>query len=397
MPADLAAPGEQLLAVLDGADEPLAASEDLHRTLPLLEVLDGTGDLDRLADQIPRALQQFDHLAPRRLHRQAFQLGVGAGRRGRILALPALAPPLDLPHAAVGGEDHPDRQRQLSPPDDVGDVAEGADHHQAGPLVLLDQGVGEDRDRGAEQGRPRGAADELAVAVVVRVGEEGDAGRDQLRPSGLDQQPVAAAEAHPVHRSPGLAVLELGLGDRGAEVDVPEGRRLGLVHVPGDEVSEEGRLGNPLRERPDRRVGHRPVDRETEPAPKLLEGALVLGGQPQAEVDEVGARDVTRRVERLHGGLELRVGGDRGIAPHPVVVLHAPLGRQAVVVPAHRVDDRLAAHPLIARDRVSVGVGEDVADVERSAHRRRRRVDRVHPIGRGFGVKPVYTVLLPAL
>ena len=53
---------------------------------------------------------------------------------------------------------------------------------------------------------------------------------------------------------------------------------------------------------------------------------------------------------RLGRRLEGRIVRQRRIAAHAEVVLHAPLGRQAVVVPAHRIEDGLAAHPLEAGD-----------------------------------------------
>ena len=66
---------------------------------------------------------------------------------------------------------------------------------------------------------------------------------------------------------------------------------------------------------------------------------------------------------RLEAGVVRR----RRVAAHAEVVLDAALGRQAVVVPAHRVEDLLAAHALEAGDDVGVGVAEHVADVQRPA------------------------------
>ena len=54
---------------------------------------------------------------------------------------------------------------------------------------------------------------------------------------------VAAGERDPVVGAGALAVLELGLGDRGAEGDVPEGRRLLGVGLAAGEVVQE----HPLR------------------------------------------------------------------------------------------------------------------------------------------------------
>src|SRR5207253_3361774 len=88
--------------------------------------------------------------------------------------------------------------------------------------------------------------------------------------------------------------------------------------------------------------------------------------------------------------------GQRRVAAHAEVVLHPPLGGQAVVVPPHRVEDLLAPHPAETRDQVRVGVGEDVSDVERSADRGRRGVDRIYRAARD-AVEAVDAVALPAL
>ena len=83
------------------------------------------------------------------------------------------------------------------------------------------------------------------------------------------------------------------------------------------------------------------------------------------------------------GRHEVGVEGEARVAADAEVVLHPALGGQPVVVPAHRVEDRLAPHPLEAGHRVGVGVREDVADVQRARHRGRRGVDGEHPVAGG--------------
>ena len=159
------------------------------------------------------------------------------------------------------------------------------------PLSRSTSGMAHDGDAGAEQRRRRGAADERGVALVVGMGQQGHAGRDQLRAGRVDQRAgaVGRPEADTVHRAGALAVLELGLRDRGLEVDVPERGRLQLVGLPSLQQPQERTLRDALCHRPDRRVGHRPVDGQAERPPQLFEGALVRLGQPQAQLDEVGA------------------------------------------------------------------------------------------------------------
>jgi hypothetical protein len=174
-------------------------------------------------------------------------------------------------------------------------------------------------------------------------------------------------------------VLDLGLRDRGLEVNVPHGRGLDAVDVALLEEVPEGELREGPAARVDGGVLLAPVDREPEPPPERLEGLLVLARQLEAEVDEVPPRDAPRRLlqprprRRIEAEVGLVVGV--GVAAHVVVVLHAPLGREPVVVPPHGVEDVAAAHALVAGDDVGVRVAEDVADVERPRHGGRRRVD----------------------
>jgi len=149
--------------------------------------------------------------------------------------------------------------------------------------------VGLDLDLDAEQRRADGVAEELLVALVVGVGDEGDASRDQLGPGGLDVDGVAVgqAERDAVVGTGHLAILELGLGDGRAEVDVPEDRSVGLVGLAAGEVAQEGALGDLARALPDGGVGHVPVDRQAEGPPEVLEGLLVDGGEAAAQLDEV--------------------------------------------------------------------------------------------------------------
>ena len=151
----------------------------------------------------------------------------------------------------------------------------------------------------------------------------------------------------------------------------------------------------------DGRVGHRPVHRQPERAPQLFEGPLVALGERQAQLHEVGPRDRHRLAIRIQaaprGDREVGVVGDGWVTAHPEVVLHPPLGGQAVVVPAHRVEHLHPAHPLVAGDRVGVRVGEHVPDVQRAADGRGRRVDRVDALARGRAVEAVGALALPHL
>jgi hypothetical protein len=193
-----------------------------------------------------------------------------------------------------------------------------------------------------------------------------------------------------------VAGLELGLRYSRLERHVPQTRRLGRVRLCAREVPHECGLGDRLGVAADGLVVVRPVDAQTEVAPERLELLLVLSGEPHAQLDKVPAADrllvggadalAVGALERRRVPLDVR---QRRVAAHAEVVLDAALGRQAVVVPPHRVEDLKAAHALEPGHDVGVRVGEDVPDVQRARDRRRRGVDRVHLLARAGPVERV--------
>ena len=127
-------------------------------------------------------------------------------------------------------------------------------------------------------------AEQRLVARVVGMGDDRDATGEQLRASRVDQQiaaAVAAMERDLVVRARHLAVFHLGLGDRGAVVDVLQRRRVLLVRLAAGQVAQERPLADALRALADRRVEERPVDGEAEPANQFLEHLLVVVRSPR--------------------------------------------------------------------------------------------------------------------
>ena len=99
------------------------------------------------------------------------------------------------------------------------------------------------------------------------------------------------------------------------------------------------------------------------------------------QLDEVGSahRDEIPTFLRWRGRwLKVGVVRERRIAAHPEEVLDATLGRYAVIVPPHGIEDVLTLHPLVPGDAVGVGVGKDVPDVEASRRGGGRCVDSEH-------------------
>ena len=293
--------------------------------------------------------------------------------------------------STVTPDDHAKVEVEFAPPRDVGGVAERADHRDAGALVGLGEFVCADLDLLAVERDFDGGAEERLESFVVGVGDECHAGRQEFGAGGVDldrgrftRTAVGAAEGDLVVGAGPAPVDHFGLGDCRAEVDVPQRRCLLRVRLATRHVAQEGLLADPTRPFVDRRVFQVPVDREPEAAEQVLEQFLVDLDEFVAEFEEVGARDrdhlvVFRGVaaERWLEALDVRLAR---IASDAVVGLHPAFRRQAVVVPAHRVEHRLAGHALVARDGVGVGVAEHVADVQRPADGRRRRVDGEHLI-----------------
>ena len=351
------------------SDVPLARADDLERLVSLFEELDGVGDRSRVAV----------HLARFGEHRSDLVLGVFRAKTGEALVGlggGALRNPVGCfgCELAIALDDRADRQVEFAPPGDVGGVAEGADHGDAGAFVGLGKFVCDDGDFNAEQRGGHGAAEVGLVALVVGMGDEGDTRRDEFGAGGVDPDVGGVAdtgEAELVVGARHLLVLELGLGDGGLEGDVPQRRRLDLVRLTGVQVVEERQLADAPAVVVDRLVGAGPVDRQPEATEQPLEGLLILDRELDAQFDEVGPADGDGRaladgfrVAGIVGGGEVGVVGQRRVAADTEVVLNTPFGGQAVVVPSHRVEDLAAGHALIPGDRVGVGVAEDVADVE---------------------------------
>jgi hypothetical protein len=384
MPADLVALREERVLLVEETDEPLARGHELERAVALLVELDGVFDgLGVVPERgaACRVLQQLDDRGARAVDGLPGERGVGAVGRLGIEALPARRAEGHGHEAAVAPEDLAERELLLAPPLHVGRVAEGADHEDARPLLGIDELAREDRHRGAEERRDGPLAEERPVASVVRMRSHPDARGQQLRPRRGDDELAAAldAERDVVERAARRAVFDLRLRDGGLEVDVPHRRRLDAVDVPLREEVEEARLRKVTAAVVDGRVLLLPVHREADAPPERLERLLVLARDPEAELDEVRPRHDARRllllrsVRRLEP--EVRIVRRARVATDVEVVLHAALGREAVVVPPHGIEDAPAAHALVARDDVGLRVAEHVAHVERAGDGWRRRVD----------------------
>ena len=259
------------------AEVPLARRDDLERPVaPLVE-------LHRVRDRAAARRRARPTRAAARRSRACACLAVlpgelartrrGAGRRRPSGGSATRRP--SRPMIAAG------RQLQLAPPHDVGGVAERADHRDAGALL----GVGELGARAPGPARRTAACVTVVpnaglVALVVGVGDQRDARGEQLGPRRLDDDVAGAVDAvereaggtRPAARGPRARPARPRCGSRRPRASAPR---------PGTPRRGRGCAGTPAARRAarplaDRRVRQRPVDRQAEPAPQLLERLLVL-------------------------------------------------------------------------------------------------------------------------
>ena len=149
-------------------------------------------------------------------------------------------------------------------------------------------------------------------------------------------------------------------------------------------------------------VGLRPVDGQAEGAPQRLELLLVLGGELFTQFDEVltGDRHLVLGVDLLAIGAferrhEIRIVLQGSVHAHAVIVLHTAFGRQAVVVPAHRVEHVVAVHALETRDHIGMRVGEHVAHMQVARNGGRRGIDGINGLTVAGALELVDSALVP--
>ena len=265
--------------------------------------------------------------------------------------------------------------------------------------------MGHNRHLYAKDGRGDHRAKQWLVAVVIGMRHEGNAGGQQLGARGFDKDVVAAraVEGEAVVGARHFFVFKLRLGHGCAERNVPQGGRHGLVGLAALDVANERQLRRANRIAVNGAVRLVPVHRQPECAPQCLKLLFVFDGQLLAQLDEVAPTNGhlvcglgALVVAALKRGSESRFVGQRGVAAHAVVVLHAALGGQPVVVPAHGVEDLFATHALVARHHVGVRVAEHVPHVQRTGGSGRRGVDGEDArAGLAFTLKPVGARRIP--
>ena len=250
------------------------------------------------------------------------------------------------------------------------EVVEGLrrrDLHRAGALLGVGVRIGDDGDRPADQRQPHALADEMRVALVLRM--HGDAGiaEHRLRPRRGDDDVLAGRLAGPVHHRiaevPEVALrldlLHLDVGDGGEQLRVPVDQPLVAVDQPLA-VQRDEHLAHRVREA----LVHgealaRPVARGAEPAQLVDDGAARLRLPLPHALEEFLAP------HRAAAGL-LALGE---------LAFHHHLRGDAGVVGAGLPEHVAPAHPLEAAEDVLQRVVERVPHVQHAGDVRRRDDD----------------------
>ena len=268
--------GVQLLVGAAVLEIPLAGGDDFERLIALLVEVRHTFGRRRLAVQIAGFTQCIDD------DLTCGERGL-AGRLLEDLAALAVFDPVRGIHddTAVTLDDGTQRQIQITPPFDIGHIAERTAHGDAGALVHLRSLVRQNRHLHTEQRGVDVLAEILLVTVVIRVRNQRAAGRQQFRTGGfdIDRGAIFETESYLVVEARIFARFQLGLGHCGLEGHVPQARSVLLVGLATGQIAQERLLGHALRMLTDGVVGLRPVDGQAEGAPQRLELLLILGGE----------------------------------------------------------------------------------------------------------------------
>jgi hypothetical protein len=264
-------------------------------------------------------------------------------------------------------------------------VVRRGDLHHAGAELRVDVVVGDDDHAASLDERVRQRrADEVFVALVIRVDGDGDIAEHRLDPGGRDIGVRALALDIAVAQGDQLTLVvgvdDLDVGDGGAQHRGPVDQALRTVDQAAvEELLEDGLDG----------LGQAVVKGEafTLPVDRVADGAhLALDDTTEPVLPLPDAVD-----EFLAAVVEAVLA--LGLLEHR---LDLGLGRDTGMVGARQPQDLVALHALTAGHRVHEGVVEGVTHVQLAGDVRRREHDRERPTVTG-GVRMEVAGVNPAL
>jgi hypothetical protein len=285
-----------------------------------------------------------------------------------------------LVHAAVGGDHRQLRQVVVDPDLVVERVVAGGHLQRARAEILLHPLVGDDRDAPLDEGHDHFTADEVAVALVIRVHCDCNVRKNRRRPHRRDGdvavavcERIANVGQDVVH----LDVLELEVRQRRPMERAPVDDPVRSVNPAlAIEVDEEAHY------RADVRVVHGEalatvVERGAHAAKLEHDLAAVLAQPVPHECDEGFASELLAALPLLRE-----------------VPLDGVLRRDPSMVESGLEERVVPLHPPGANDRVGERELECVAEMEVAGDVRRRVGDR-EALSGGIGVRIVVALFLP--
>jgi len=272
-------------------------------------------------------------------------------------------------HRHIGGDvrvscQHVDDGQSVPQTDlEVVRIVSRCDLHDAGPEIPFDIGVRDDRDLLVHQRQDDGLADQVLIALVLRMDRHGGVAEQRLRAGRRQVKPTAAIRQRitdVIERALGLLILDLGVGNRRqagrAPVDDPFATVDQALFIQADEH---------LRDRLRQHIVH--GEAFTAPVAGRSEALQLL--------DDPAAIDALP----FPGSLQKSLAADCllvfPVFPH--LLDDFRLGRDRGVVGAGQPEGGIALHPLLADQDVLQGVVEGVPHVQLTGDVRRRDHDGV--------------------
>ena len=209
-------------------NKPLAGRNKFQRQVALFIKLNRVDDFFRLADEKALFLQHFSNFFLGDMCRQADNLVEILLGFFFVQGIEDAFAVCDVHNFAVQTDDLFNRQAGFFPPCHVSGIAKGADHHNTCSFVFFGVFGRHNRYRNIKQGDDGGFAEQVFVALIVRVGDDSQTRGQQFGAGGCNGKCfIAVFDAETDIMEPALhfLIFNLGLRNGGFERYIPHNRR----------------------------------------------------------------------------------------------------------------------------------------------------------------------------